>query len=89
MKVAMRDLKAVFFVWEFPGAPEHRDVQHPYTPLATRRIEVTFKDGEKIVGRAEGYDSQQIGFFLFPAYAMDNNILIFVIIKNTYQIKLL
>jgi hypothetical protein len=89
VKVAMKDLKAVFFVSEFPGSPEHREVQRPYTPLATRRIEVAFKDGEKIVGRAAGYDSQQIGFFLFPAYAMDKNIRIFVITKNTYQIKLL
>jgi hypothetical protein len=89
MKVAMKDLKAVFFVWEFPGNPEHHKVLRPYAPIGTRRIEVTFRDGEKIVGGAAGYDSQQIGFFLFPGHAMDNNIRIFVITRNTRQVKLL
>jgi hypothetical protein len=89
IKVEMKDLKAVFFVWEFPGNPELREVPRPSPPLLSRRIEVTFTDGERIVGRAEGYNSQRVGFFMLPAYPSDNNIRIFVVTRNTRQVKLL
>lgn len=83
----MKDLKAIFFVREFAGSPEQYEFQRHYTPIASRRVEVTFEDGERIVGRAEGYDLQQIGFFMFPAYAGDNNIRIFVVTRSTRQVN--
>jgi hypothetical protein len=88
IKVAMKDLKAVFFVWEFAGKPESDDSLHAGAPMGGRTIEVTFTDGEKIVGRAEGYSSQRIGFFIYPANPKGNNIRIFVVTNNTRQVKL-
>ena len=88
IKVAMKDLKAVFFVWEFTGNPEYHDSLRADAPMHGRRIEVTFIDGEKIVGRPEGYNSQRIGFFMYPANPKGNNIRIFVVTRNTRQVRL-
>lgn len=88
IKVAMKDLKAVFFVWEFMGNPEHHDFVRAEAPMQGRGIEVTFNDGEKIVGRPEEYLAQRIGFFMYPANPKGNNIRIFVITRNTRQVRL-
>ena len=87
-KVAMKDLKAVYFVWEFAGNPQHHDSLSARAPSEGRTIEVTFADGEKTVGRTEGYNSQRIGFFLYPADPRGNNIRIYVVNRNTRQVKL-
>ena len=89
IKVALKDLKAVFFVWEFNGKPEYHDSQHSTVLREVRTIEVTFTDGEKIVGRPEAYNSRQIGFFMFPANPKGNNIRIFVVTRNTRQVRLI
>ena len=84
----MKDLKAVFFVWEFAGNPQYHGSQPTHVPSDGRTIEVTFADGEKIVGRTEGYNSQRIGFFLYPADPRGNNIRIYVVTRNTRQVRL-
>jgi hypothetical protein len=89
IKVEMRDLKAVFFVWEFAGIHENHDFLLADAPKDRRTIEVTFTDGEKIVGRPEGYTSQRMGFFMFPANPKGNNIRIFVVTRNTRQVRLI
>jgi len=88
IKVEMKDLKAVFFVWDFSGNPEYDESLCADSPMHGRKIEVTFIDGEKIVGRTEGYSPQRLGFFLFPADPKSNNIRIFVVTKNTRQVRL-
>jgi hypothetical protein len=88
IKVEMKDLKAVFFVWEFTGIHEYHDFLLTDAPKDRRTIEVTFTDGEKIVGRPEGSNSQRIGFFMFPADPKGNNIRIFVVTRNTRQVRL-
>jgi len=88
IKVEMKDLKAVFFVWEFTGNPEYQESQRADGPGHGRNIEVTFTDGEKIVGRTEGYKPQEFGFFMFPADPKSNNIRVFVVTKNTRQVRL-
>jgi len=88
IKVEMKELKAVFFVWEFAGNPESLDSRSADAPVQGRGIEVTFTDGEKIVGRPEAYSSQPIGFFMYPASPKGNNIRIFVVTRNTRQVRL-
>ena len=88
-KVAMKDLKAVFFVWEFCTKPEDHDSLHPSAPGTGRTVEVRFTDGEKIVGRTEGYNAQRTGFYMYPADPKGNNIRIFVVTKNTRQVRLI
>jgi hypothetical protein len=89
IKVEMKDLKAVFFVADFSGNPEYHERLLTDEPMHGREIEVTFQDGEKIVGRTEGYNPQKSGFFMFPADPKTNNIRIFVVIRNTRQIRIL
>jgi len=74
IKVEMRDLKAVFFVGSSMATPNAM-IPRPGDFLRTpRTIEVTFTDGEKIVGRPEGYNTPRIGFFIYPANPKGNNI---------------
>jgi len=54
-----------------------------------RKLEVTFKDGEKVIGTTEAWSPQKLGFFLFPADAMTNNLRIFVVNRNAAQVRLL
>jgi hypothetical protein len=89
IKVEMKDLKAVFFVGDFSGNPEYHESLVADTSAHGREIEVTFRDGEKIVGRTEGYNPQKLGFFVFPADPKSNNIRIFVVTRNARQVKLL
>ena len=88
IEFAMKDLTAVFFVWEFAGNPQYHGSLPAHAPSDGRTIEVTFADGEKIVGRTEGYNSQRIGFFLYPADPRGNNIRIYVVTRNTRQVRL-
>lgn len=86
--VELAELKALFFVKDFAGNPryiEHYDANGG----RGRKLEVTFKDGEKIIGTTEAWNAQKSGFFLFPADAMTNNLRIFVINRNVAQVRLL
>jgi hypothetical protein len=88
IKVEMKDVKAVFFVRDFSGNPEYYESPFADAPMHGRKIEVTFMDGEKVVGRTEGYNPQRPGFFVFPGDPKSNNIRIFVVSRNTRQIRL-
>jgi hypothetical protein len=63
------ELKALFFVKDFGGNPKHaeRNQFDPVRPAPGRRIRVTFKDGETLVGTTAGYQPGRPGFFLVPA----------------------
>lgn len=88
IKIEMKDLKAVFFVKDFAGDPEYHDLLRADTHMHGRKIEVTFIDGEKVVGTTEGYNPQRQGFFVVPGDPKSNNNRIFVVTKNTRQIRL-
>lgn len=73
--VAVRDLKAVFFVRDLSGNARYdeRKTFDPMKPLPGRRIEVHFRDGEVLVGTTQGYQPERVGFFLVPSDPMANN----------------
>jgi hypothetical protein len=87
IKVAMKELKAVFFVKDFAGKPASQEKPHAESHAHGRKIEVTFGDGEKILGKTEGYNPQKPGFFMFPEDPESNNIRIFVISRNARQVR--
>ena len=87
-RVEMKDLKAVFFVKDFTGNPGYHESPLSEAAGHGRKIEVTFNDGEKLTGTTEGYNPQKIGFFMTPVDPKSNNIRIFVVNKNTREIKL-
>ena len=90
IQVAFSDLKALFFVKNFAGDPNHirrqaeNGSQHP-----GKKIEVTFPDGEKVFGYTIAYNPKNPGFFLQPPDATDNNERIFVVNRNAKQVKVL
>jgi hypothetical protein len=84
--VQMKDLKAIFFAKDFVGNSEYTESQILTSQNGCRKAEVTFCDGEKLVGTTDAYNSQKIGFFLVPADPRSNNLRVFVITKNATQI---
>ena len=86
-EVAVKDLKAVFFVKDFVGNSEYTESQILISQNGGRKAEVTFRDGEKLIGTTDAYNPQKIGFFLVPADPRSNNLRIFVITKNATQIR--
>ncbi len=68
-EVQTKELKALFFVKDLAGNPQHADRKEfdPAHPAAGRRIRVEFNDGEILVGTTQGYQPGRPGFFLVPA----------------------
>ena len=81
MEVTLKDLKAVFVVKDFAGNPayvERKSFLEGEKP-AGRKVEVTFTDGEVLVGSTLGYDLNRPGFFFFPADPGSNNVRVFAV----------
>jgi hypothetical protein len=73
-------LKAVFFVHDFAGNPEHCPAPDADNVSARgRRITVTFVDGEVLRGATLGYNQNAPGFFVSPLDITSNNARIFVL----------
>jgi hypothetical protein len=91
VEIRVSELKAVFFVKELAGnvAYKERKVFDPSKPVAGRKIQVQFNDGELIVGTTTGYQPGRTGFFVIPADPLSNNERIYVISSATQEIKLL
>jgi len=85
--VQMKDLKAIFFARDFNGNSAHRESNEFTTQNGGRKAEVTFRDGEKLLGTTDAYNPQKIGFFIVPADPRSNNLRVFVITKNAQQIR--
>ena len=66
MRVA--DLKALFFVKAFRGNRDHHEHNQFNTKNAALgcKIQVMFKNGEKLMGTTQGYDKNRAGFFSSP-----------------------
>jgi hypothetical protein len=75
--VPLEHLKALFFVQDFDGDAAHRqDVDAQTKP--GRRIEVTFVDGEVLLGTTSTYSAEARGFFVTPLDTSGNNLSLFV-----------
>lgn len=81
IEVFVKELKAVFFVKDFTGNPEYNERKDfDGNPQSVgRRMEVTFTDGEVLVGSTMGHDPKRPGFFLYPADPESNALRVFVI----------
>ena len=86
-EVSVKELKAVFFVKDFVGDPAYEEIIHfaEGQQYSGRKVEVTFTDGEVLVGSTIGYDPSRLGFFVTPIDPQSNNLRVFVIsaaVKN-------
>ena len=91
MEVPLKELKAIFFVKDFVGNylyNERKEYIQEEKPSG-RKIEVTFKDGEVLVGSTLGYDPSRPGFFIFPADPKCNNIRVFAVSAAVKKVRFL
>lgn len=74
VEIQTKELKAVFFVKDFAGNPQHQDRKEfdPSRAPAGRKIKVVFADGEVLVGVTQGYQPGRPGFFVVPADPASN-----------------
>jgi small nuclear ribonucleoprotein (snRNP)-like protein len=91
VEITVAELKAVFFVHDLVGNPSRKEVLefHVGKPAVGRKIQVEFKDGEKLVGTTQGYDPSRAGFFVVPVDAASNNQRCFVVIRATKAVTFL
>jgi hypothetical protein len=91
VEVFLSELKAIFFVRDFVGRPDYDERKHygPGERPSGRVVEVTFTDGEILVGSTLGYDPKRPGFFIFPADPRSNNARIFVSSKSVRKVRYL
>lgn len=90
-QVQIAELKAVFFVKNLSGNPDHSEELEftPGRPVIGRKIRVVFKDGEVLVGTTQGYDPSRVGFFLIPVDTQSNNERCFVVRNATVNVSFL
>jgi hypothetical protein len=76
--VPLNQLKALFFVRDFDGDPGYKEQKTFAEPPQGRKLEVTFEDGEVLVGSTLAYHPEGHGFVVHPADRRANNIRVFV-----------
>ena len=86
-RVQIKDLKAVFFVKDFAGAGGSKEDAIAGPPVHGKIIEVTFRDGEKIIGQTDSYNPQRLAFFIVPPGPKSNNQRILVVHKNAVLVR--
>lgn len=90
-EVRVGDIKAVFFVKDFQGDPAYNEKKtfvEGQSP-AGRKVEVTFKDGEVLVGATLGYDASRPGFFIVTPDPKSNNLRVFVVTASMKGLRYL
>jgi hypothetical protein len=91
-EVHLRDLKAVFFVRDFGGDPQYNERkcfrEGEWPP--GRKVEVTFVDGEVLVGSTTtGYAPEGPGFLFSPADPRSNNVKVFAVANAVRRVRYL
>jgi len=84
-------LKGVFFVRDFMGDPNFQERKEfiEGARIIGKALEVTFKDGELIVGSSLNYDPERPGFFISPADPKGNNLGVFVVSQAVSKVRYL
>lgn len=87
--IPLAQLKALFFVREFMGDPTRVDSRDFLEAPQGRKVEVTFRDREVMVGSTLGYRGEGHGFFIHPADPGSNNLRVFVTAAGTQRVRFL
>jgi hypothetical protein len=89
VEVDLAELKAAFFVKDFEGNKAYDEEYGDIVAGAGRKVQITFADGEVIIGYALSYSPDRHGFFLVPADKKSNNERIFVVAASTRKVEFL
>lgn len=89
IEVVLKELKAVFLVRDFIGNSQYIERKRYIEgeKPTGKKVEVTFGDGEVLVGSTLGYDLNRKGFFIFPVDPNSNNIRVFVISSAVKKVR--
>jgi hypothetical protein len=89
MGIVMRDLKAVFFVRDFIGNSKYQEKKTYPDGEKPRghQVEVTFADGEVMVGSTSSYGPNRDGFFIVPADPKSNNLKVYALAAAVQRIR--
>jgi hypothetical protein len=89
--VETRQLKAVFFVKDFVGQAQRRDVRGfihgPREMAQGKKLAVRFRDGELLCGYSLSYSPERDGFFVFPADPGSNNLRVYVVTAACAEVQ--
>jgi hypothetical protein len=85
-RVDVSKLKGIFFVKDYDGNAEYREQYNGERTGLGKKVRVTFKDGEAILGYTPGFSPNKPGFFLFPADPKSNTEKVFVVNGSTEEI---
>ena len=90
-RIQLAELKALFFVKDFAGIPKRRSRNEfvDGRPVAGRKIQVVFKDGETLIGTTQGYQPGRPGFFMVPADPDANTERCYIVAAATRSVTLL
>jgi hypothetical protein len=91
VELRTRQCKALFFVKDYEGNRERRDIRGfvngPAETAQGKKIAVKFKDGELLCGYSLSYSADRDGFFMFPSDSGSNNLRVYVVASSTVDIK--
>jgi hypothetical protein len=88
--VSVKRLKALFVVRDFHGNPqfEERNFYMEGENPAGLKLEVTFTDGEVMVGSTVlNYDPKRLGNFIIPADPNSNNLRVFAVSSAVRSVR--
>jgi hypothetical protein len=86
LKVKIEELKAIYFVKDFEGDMQYTNMYNNDVPGENKKIQVTFFDGEMLIGYTQDYSPTHSGFFVTPADPRNNNKHIYVITSATEKV---
>jgi hypothetical protein len=89
VRVPLGEIKAVFFVRRLRGRKDYHEAKRftPRSPRFGHRVEIVFRDGEVLRGRALNYRPEENGFYLKPSDPESNNEMVFVPLSALRRVK--
>lgn len=88
-KIDIIQLKAIYFVKSFEGNKEYQEKCDVERVGMGKKILVSFKDGETLVGYTQGYSANRSLFIVFPCDPGSNNEKVFVVTGATEKVTFL
>ena len=85
--IEVENLKALFFVKDYEGNKDHKRDYKDIIAGGGKKVEVSFNDGETIIGYVLGYSPERQGFIMTPADLSGNNERVFVVQTAIKEVK--
>jgi hypothetical protein len=89
IEVFFKNLKGVFFVRDFSGNSKYKErkIFPEGMKILGRKVEVTFKDGEVMVGSTLDYEPGRPWFFLYPSDPHWNTLKVLVLSQAVAEVR--